>query len=73
MPNVMSSAAAPATAADTAAAGSNRLLLASQHAPAAAKSGHFTHHAETSTNTAVSGPHRNWWASSIAVLSNSAS
>jgi hypothetical protein len=73
MPNVRSSAAAPAAAAHTAAAGSSRFFVASQHAPAAAKSGHFTHQAETSTNTAVSGPHRTRWATSIAALSSSAS
>ena len=49
------SATAAADAANSAAVGITRLLVASQQAPAAANSGHLTHQAEAITNAAVSG------------------
>ena len=52
---VMPSATAAAPAAASAAVGSTRRLAASQQPPATAKSGHFTHQAEATTRTAVSG------------------
>lgn len=51
----MPSATAAAPAAATAAVGSARRFAASQQPPATAKSGHFTHQAEATTRTAVSG------------------
>jgi hypothetical protein len=51
---VTPSAIAAAPAATSAAVGSRR-LAASQQPPATAKSGHFTHHAEAITKSAVRG------------------
>jgi hypothetical protein len=49
---------AAAAAAANAAMGSSRRFAASQQPPVNAKSGHFTHHADASTNIAVAGPQR---------------
>jgi hypothetical protein len=53
---VTPSAIAAAAVAARAAVGSKRRLAPSQQAPVAAISGHLTHQADASTNTAVSGP-----------------
>jgi hypothetical protein len=53
--NATLSAIAAAVAANSAAVGISRLLVASQQAPATANSGHLTHQAEAITNAAVSG------------------
>jgi hypothetical protein len=51
-PSAISAAVAPRSAA----VGSHRRLAASQQPPAAAMSGHLTHHADAITKTAVRGP-----------------
>jgi hypothetical protein len=73
MSTVIPSAAPTASVAQRAAVGSQARLAASPIAPTTATRGHFTHQAEATTKTAVSGPQRISSAHPIAALSHSAS